>query len=269
MKIKRMKSVLITGGSSGIGEAFAVKLASGGHNILLIARSADKLKSVCDRLMGTFNIDAQFIAADLTRKGSDLVIYEETVKRGIEVEWLINNAGIGSGGDFIEDELPGITEMMYLNMTAMVSLTHRFLPQMRERRSGKIINTGSMAGFGPIPYMCVYAASKNFVAAFTEALAEENDRFGVQVVLLCPGATETNFFDAAGIGPERKTSFAPKHLETPEQVVTAAMSGIKKEEKVIISGFRNRIMRRLMYLIPNSLGLALYGTQMRRKLNYE
>ncbi len=262
-----MKVTLITGASGGIGEAFAQRLAAEKHNLLLVARSESKLQLLCEELMAKHRINAQYVAVDLTKLDADKMLFEETEKRGLEIDWLINNAGIGSGGDFLEYDLKSILEMMHLNMDAMVALTHQFLPQMRARKSGKIINVGSMAGFGPIPYMNVYAATKNFVRAFTEALQEENKLFNVQTMLLCPGATETGFFDAAKIGADRKSSFSSKKLETPEQVVASALKGIKNNTKVVVSGTQNKLVRRILHFIPNSIGLPLFGKQMRANLN--
>lgn len=262
-----MKVTLITGASAGIGEAFAKRLAAEKHNLLLIARSENKLQLLCEELIAKHSISAQYIAVDLTKPDADKIIFEEAEKRGFEVEWLINNAGIGSGGDFLEYDLKSIMDMMHLNMDTMVTLTHRFLPQMRARKNGKIINVGSMAGFGPIPYMNVYAATKNFVQAFTEALQEENRLFNIQTMLLCPGATETNFFEAAKIGADRKSSFSSKELETPEQVVESALKGIKKNKRITISGTQNKIVRRILHFVPNSIALSLFGKQMRKQLN--
>jgi len=157
--------------------------------------------------------------------------------------------------------------MMHLNMDAMVALTYRFLPQMRARKSGKIINVGSMAGFNPIPYMTVYAASKAFVQSFTEAVAEENKPYNIQTMLLCPGATETNFFEAAQIGADRKSSFSSKKLETPQQVVKSALEGIRKHKRIIISGTQNKLVQRILHFIPNTIGLPLFAKRMRAQLN--
>jgi len=262
-----MKVTLITGASAGIGEAFAKQLAAEKHNLLLVARSKNKLRVLCDALIAEHNIQAQYIVVDLVKPDADKTLFEETEKRGLQIDWLINNAGIGSGGDFLEHDLKSEMDMMHLNMDAMVALTHRFLPQMRARKSGKIINVGSMAGFGPIPYMNVYAASKAFVQSFTEALQEENRLFNIQTMLLCPGATETNFFEAAKIGPDRKSSFSSKELETPKQVVASALKGIKNHKRITISGTQNKLVRRILHFIPNSIGLPLFGKQMRANLN--
>ncbi|RKR80742.1 hypothetical protein BDD43_0876 [Mucilaginibacter gracilis] len=261
-----MKVTLITGASGGIGKAFAERLASENHNLVLIARSEEKLKALCGQLSTKHKISVTYIAADLTQSGSDQLIADEILKRNFQVDWLINNAGSGSGGDLLEYSLEEYQNMMNLNMNAMVALTYRFLPKMRAEKNGTIINVGSMASFNPIPYMNVYAASKGFVKYFTQALWEENRLFGVKVMLLCPGATETGFFDSANIGADRKSSFSSKKLETPEQVVASAMKGLNQGKIITISGFQNKISRFVISLIPTQLGLKLVGNMMRKNL---
>lgn len=261
-----MKVTLITGASGGIGEAFAKRLAKEKHNLLLIARSETRLRALCNELTAAHGVAVQYIAIDLAKPGSDQQIADEVGRRGLEITWLINNAGIGTGGDLLEYDLEDYRNLMHLNMDAVVALTYRFLPAMRAAKSGVVINVGSMAGFGPIPYMSVYAASKGFVQSFTEALWEENRLYGIRVMLLCPGATETGFFDAAKIGIDRKASFSSKKLETPGQVVETAMRGLQSTKIIAVSGFQNRLLRRIVSLIPVRLGLKLWGTQMRKNL---
>ncbi|GAB3942877.1 SDR family oxidoreductase [Spirosoma harenae] len=261
-----MKVTLITGASGGIGEAFARRLANDKHNLVLVARSEDKLKALCQQLNTQYAISAQYIAVDLAKAGSDQLIADEIAKRGLEVNWLINNAGIGTGGDFLEYSLEEYWNMMHLNMDAMVALTYRFLPQMRARKRGTIINVGSMASFGAIPYMNIYAATKGFVKYFTEALWEENRPYNIQTMLLCPGATETGFFDAAKIGSDRKSSFSTRNMETPEQVVESAMRGLENGSIVTISGFQNKLSRFFLPLIPTRFGLKFWGDMMRKNL---
>src|SRR5918911_1610120 len=192
-----MKTTLITGASSGIGEAFARRLAAEGENVLVVARSEDKLASLCNELGRAHNVNAQYVALDLTERDAGSRLFEETEKRGLEVELLINNAGFGSTGDFLSLPLERYLEMIDLNIKALVDLTYRYLGPMRERKRGAIINVASTAAFQPVPFMATYAATKAFVLSFSEALWEENRERGVKVLALCPGVTDTNFFEAA------------------------------------------------------------------------
>lgn len=264
-----MKVTLITGASGGIGAAFAHQLAAQKHDLFLVARSADRLQALCTQLETLYGIKAHFMAIDIAQPGSEQQIAREALSKGMVVNWLINNAGIGSGGDILEYSLEDYQHMMQLNMNAMVALTYQFLPQMRKDRDGVIVNVGSMAGFNPIPYMNVYAATKGFVMYFTQALWEENRLYNVRTLLLCPGATETGFFDAAGIGSDRKATFSSKTMETPEQVVAAAMKGLKSNAFVTISGLHNRIAYRLLRLVPKKMMMMLAGNMFRKKLNFK
>jgi hypothetical protein len=255
-----MNVTLITGASSGIGEAFAHRLAAEGHHLLLVARSEPKLRALCDELTRTHGITAQYLAVDLVKPEADRHLFEETERRGLTVDWLINNAGIGSAGDFTRLDPSSERDLVTLNVTALLALTHRYLPAMRERRRGTVINVGSMAGFQPVPFMAAYAATKAFVRSFTEALAEENRPFNVRVLLLVPGATETNFFQAAHV---RKSAIGVGQTQTPEEVVAAALSGLRRGRRVAISGFKNYLASRLTYLVPNAWITRAMGRQFR------
>src|SRR5215203_1491276 len=174
-----MKFTLITGASGGIGEAFARKLAAEKHNLVLVARTEDKLHQLCDELMLKHGITAHYVALDLTGFEADKKLFEETERHGFEVDWLVNNAGFGSMGDFAELDLERELEMVSLNIMALVALTHRYLEKMRQRKSGVIINVSSTASFQAIPFMATYAATKAFVTSFSEAVAEENRPFNI------------------------------------------------------------------------------------------
>jgi len=246
-----MKTALITGASGGIGEALATKLAGRKYNLLLVARNAERLEKECSQLADSFGIDAQYIAADLSKPGAAEEIFAETVRRGLEIDMLINNAGIGSGGQFSELPLQSELELLQLNISSLVALTHLFLPRMQQRRSGTIINVASMAGFMPIPYMATYAASKMFVRSFTEAITEECKPYNIHVMLLIPGLTRTNFNKAAGIENRAESSY-DNSTQTPGQVAEEAMKALNKGKHVIVSGKRNRLMSKLTALVPDS-----------------
>jgi len=256
-----MRTALITGASSGIGEEFARRLAARGHDLVLAARSEDKLHELCDELMLKHKITAHYFAVDLSQPNADALLYEETERHGFEIEWLINNAGYGSGGDFavldIEKEL-GIID---LNIRAVVALTHRYLKKMRERKSGTIINVSSAASFQPIPFMATYAASKAFVSSFTEAVAEENRPYGIRIMALCPGSTETNFFAASDI--DRAINM--KGQQTAEEVVDTALAAIEKGKSKVVSGWSNFIAAVGATYMPNKITSRIISKALRSR----
>jgi len=260
-----MKATLITGASSGIGEAFARRLAAEGHNLVLVARSKDKLHRLCDELMIEHQITAHYVAVDLIDFEADQRLFDETEKYNLEVDWLINNAGFGSMGDFAQLNLESELEMIGLNVMALVALTHRYLRKMRERGSGTIINVASTASFQPVPFMATYAATKAFVRSFSEAIAEENRPFNINVLALCPGPTETNFFEAANIGTNVKDAFMKKGMQTSEAVVEAALTALGRGKSVAVSGWTNWLMARLGNFVPNSLITRAVGGVLRPK----
>ncbi len=254
-----MKATLITGASGGIGEAFARRLAAKGHNLVLVARSEDKLRALGDELQKKHQITAEYVAVDLTERDADKLLFDETEKNAIEVDWLINNAGFGSMGDFAKLDLEHELGMVDLNISALVALTHRYLAGMRERRRGTVINVSSAAGFQPIPFMATYAATKAFVTSFSEAIAEENRPYGVQVLALCPGSTETNFHAAAGM--DRAMGF--KGQETVEDVVDTAMKAVAAGRTKVVSGWTNWLVASGVNFLPNSLITRVMGKGMR------
>ncbi|MEP7213426.1 MAG: SDR family oxidoreductase [Acidobacteriota bacterium] len=256
-----MKVTLITGASSGIGEAFARRLAAEGHNLLLVARSEQKLRDLCDELKREYKITAHFVAIDLIEFEADERLFAETEKHGLEVDLLINNAGFGSAGDFAALDLERELEMINLNICALVALTHRYLKQMRERKGGTIINVSSAAGFQPLPFMATYAATKAFVTSFTEAVAEENRPFGIHVMALCPGSTKTNFFAASGI--DRPVQV--KGQQTVDDVIETAMKALNGSRSKVVSGWANYLASLSTNFVPNKLITRVVGKALRSK----
>jgi short-subunit dehydrogenase len=253
-----MNTTLITGASSGIGEVFARKLAARGRNVLLVARSEDKLITLCNELGRSNSIRAQYVALDLSKPESPARLFEEAEKRGLFVDMLINNAGFGSMGEFAKLDLARELNMIDLNIKSLVELTYRFIQPMLERRQGTIINVASTAAFQPVPFMATYAATKAFVLSFSEALWEENRPHGVKIMALCPGVTDTNFFEASrGRKPPARVS------QTPEEVVDTALRGLARNKSHIISGWTNFLMTQSERLAPRSLITRVAGRMMR------
>jgi len=254
-----VNTTLITGASSGIGEVFARKLAAGGHNLLLVARSEEKLINLCNELGRIKSTRAQYVAMDLSEPDAPARLFEETQRRGLEIDFLINNAGFGSMGDFAKLDPQRELDMIDLNVRSLVELTHRFLTPMRERKRGSIINVASTAGFQPVPFMATYAATKAFVLSFSEALWEENRPHGVKVMALCPGVTDTNFFEASRMQrPPARIS------QTAADVVDTALRGLARGKSSVISGWTNFLMVESERLAPRSLVLRTAGMVLRK-----
>ena len=253
-----MNTTLITGASSGIGEAFARKLAARGHNLLLVARTEEKLIALCNELGRSANIRAQFVAMDIAEKGAPQQLFEETIKRDFQIDFLVNNAGFGSMGDFAKLDLDRELGMIDLNVRALVELTYRFLQPMRERKSGAIVNVASTAGFQAVPFMATYAATKAFVLSFSEALWEENRPHGIHVMALCPGVTQTGFFEASQM--DRPPA---RIVQTPEEVVDTALRAIKRGKSSVICGWTNFLAVEAERVVPRNFILRAMGSVLR------
>ncbi|BDA74458.1 short-chain dehydrogenase/reductase SDR [Calothrix sp. PCC 7716] len=244
-----MTTALITGASGGIGKAFAEELAARNNNLVLVARSEEKLHQLASELQAKHDIEIDVIVKDLSEAGSTEHVFDYTRNQGITIDTLINNAGFGDYGDFAERDSQRQIQMIQLNVLALVDLTHKYLPLMRQRRSGDIINIASIAAFQPIPYMSVYAASKAFVLSFSESLWAENRTLGVRVLCVCPGPIDTNFFTAAKFPP----TIAAKNTQITkvETVVRDTLQGLERGESVVVSGgLTSHLIPKLSRLVP-------------------
>ena len=247
-----MKTALITGASFGIGETFARELASRQNNLVLVARSADKLEQLASELREQYNIQADVIVQDLTGSEATRSVFEVVSEKGLAIDLLINNAGFGDYGIFTERKLEKQLQMIQLNITALVELTYLFLPQMKARGEGGIINVSSIAGFQPLPYMSVYAATKAFVLSFSEALWAENKQTGVSILALCPGATESNFPNVAEF--PQSFSEANVKLTSAEEVVKDALSALEKNESTLVTGgLSNQLIVNIPRFLPRDI----------------
>jgi hypothetical protein len=253
-----MNTALITGASSGIGEAFARKLTALGRNVFLVSRSEDKLIALCNELGRSKSVRAQYLSIDLSQPDAPAKLFAEIEKRGLIVDLLINNAGFGAMGDFARLDLTRQLNMIDLNIKGLVELTHRFLQPMRQRGQGAIINVASTAGFQPVPFMAAYSATKAFVLNLSEALWEENRTFGVHVMALCPGVTETNFFEASQM--ERPPM---RVAQSPEDVVETALRALARKKRLVISGWTNLLMIEAERFVPRSLIVRVTGRSLR------
>jgi short-subunit dehydrogenase len=242
------KCALVTGASSGIGEEFAQALASRGADLILVARSEEKLKAQAKELADQHRVQTAAITSDLTKSDAAEILFHEVQSRGRPVDLVVNCAGFGTYGRF--DEIPADREHeeLLLNVVAVVDLTHHFIADMVERRSGAVVNVASTTAFVPTPYMATYSASKAFILAFSEALwAEYRDR-GIRVLAVCPGATKTRFFDVVG------TTEAQWGIPgTPSQVVAAAFNALDRGRPTVVPGWFNQLYVNLPRFLPRSV----------------
>jgi uncharacterized protein len=242
-------SSLITGASSGIGEAFARALAARGSNLILVARSKDKLQRLAGELSTRHGVEAVPLPFDLSEPQAARKLAETLRAQRLDVEMLINNAGFGGRGEFWNLPLDRQAEMFRLNAEAVVDLTHALLPPMIERRFGGVIYVSSITGFQPIPYAGLYAATKAFVTSFSMALSEELRPYGIRVVTLCPGGTRTSFYE---IGERGKASF-PGNAQAPAEVVRAALNGLDRGGGMVVPRFSNKLTVSVQRLLPRTL----------------
>lgn len=240
------KTVLVTGASYGIGEAFARRLAVDGANLILTARSVDRLEALAEELRSQFHITVTVLKSDLAEPSAPQRLFEAIQAQSLQVDLLINNAGFGAVGDFADVPLDRQLEMIQVNVSALVALTHLFLPSMLQRRSGGIIQLASTASFQGVPYFATYSGTKSFILTFSEALWAECQPFGVRVLAVCPGPTGTHFQSVAGTENVRR----PVKMQTPEEVVEVSLRALAANRSFVVSGFGNSVMVFLERFIP-------------------
>lgn len=243
---------IVTGASGGLGWEFAQLLAQGGHDLVLVARSADKLESNASTLRAKYGVDASIIAMDLSRPGAASEIFAQVP----ECDVLVNNAGFANNGAFAKLSEETIVSEVNLNVVALTELTRLYLPGMLARKSGRIMNVASTAGFLPGPNMAVYYATKAYVISFSEALAEEIRGSGVTVTVLCPGATETGFADRAGVH-STLLFLAPK--ADAASVARAGIAGMMRGKRMVIPGISNQVVAMLPRISPRRLVAWISG----------
>jgi hypothetical protein len=251
----KTRTVLITGASGGIGYELTKLFARGGYNLVLVARSADKLNRAAAELQGKFGVGVETVALDLTEAQAARFVFDQLQREGVAVDVLVNNAGFGEYGEFAEMGEEEILGQIQLNVTVLTHLTRLFLPGMLGRRSGKIMNVASTAAFQPGPLMAVYYATKAYVLSFSEALANEVAGAGVVVSCFCPGATETDFAKRAGIEDSRL--FKKIGAMSAEAVARDGYRGLIAGRTVVISGARNWLVAESVRFAPRKVVTAI------------
>ena len=245
-------AALVTGASSGIGEAFARQLAARGYRVALVARGEDRLRT----LAGELGDGAEVFVCDLADAAARERLATDVEARGLRVEVLVNNAGFGVYKDFAESDRDREIEQARVNVEAVVDLTHRFLPQMIARARGAVINTASTAAFQPIPGNAGYAAAKAYVLALSEALHEETRKTGVTVTALCPGPVHSGFQEASQAQDFAKTLPKPMWRE-PDVVARAALKGADRGKRLVVPGAPNRISGAMARVSPRPVLLRM------------
>ncbi|MFF0968103.1 SDR family NAD(P)-dependent oxidoreductase [Streptomyces sp. NPDC003703] len=254
-------TALVTGASSGLGTEFAAQLAARGHDLVLVARSRDRLEEVAAELARVHGVKTHVVVQDLARPDAGRQVARELADRGIHVDLLVNNAGFGTGGRFEEIGPERDHDLLMVNVVALVDLTHALLPGMLERGTGAVLNVGSTAGYQPSPYLSVYSASKTFVLNFSMALREEVRGRGVRVTALCPGPVETRFFEVLGT----RDAAVAGSFTTPEPVVRAALAALDRNRAYVTPGLGNALMAHLTPRRPRTL-VARVGERICRKV---
>jgi hypothetical protein len=249
----RGTTALITGASAGLGAEYAARFAARGADLVLVARREDRLRDLADALEREHGITATVVALDLSDADAAAVLRRELDGLGIAIQTLVNNAGFGMKGAFVDAEPDRIAAMVQVNIASLVGLTREFLPDLVRAGVGALVNIASNAAFQPCPSMAVYGASKAFVLSFTEALAHETRESGLSVVAVCPGATATEFFEVVG-----ESAFTGGHYQSVAQVVTRTLHELDRRDTPpsFVSGVQNAILAKLATIVPRRVALA-------------
>jgi uncharacterized protein len=253
----RGQTALITGASSGIGTAYARAFAARGADLILVARREEKLRELATELEA-IGRTVTVIPLDLQVPGAGAALAEQVAQRGLTVDVLVNNAGFGMHGALAEADPDRLTALVQLNCVSIVDITRQFLPGMLARRRGTVINIASTAAFQPVPHMATYGASKAFVLSFTEALWAEARPAGVHVIAVCPGATETQFFDVVGTDDAQVG-----RRRTPEQVVATTFAALERGRPSVVDGTANAALARFSGLAPRKTVIRVTERAMR------
>ena len=258
-----LKTALVTGASSGIGLEFAKLLAREGHDLVLVARRREVLEGLAQELAVKQGVAVRVIAKDLAAPNSAAEIFAELETERIDIDVLVNNAGLGLHGRFWETDLDRQIEIIQVNVEALTALTGRFLPGMVARGRGRIVNVASTAAFQPGPYMAAYYATKAYVLSFSEALAVELSDTGVTVTALCPGPTETEFQAAAGL--EDTLLFKGPLVMDAAKVARLGWAAAKLGKRVVIPGLANKLLKEIVRFSPRRLATTVAGRMQKKR----
>jgi len=253
---------LVTGATSGIGYELAKLFARDGYNLVIVARSEDELNSKQQEFSSTYGIKVVPIAKDLFEPTAAEELYQEVKNQGITVNVLVNDAGQGQYGHFIDSDLQRLIQIIQLNVISFTALTHLFLKDMVARNEGKILQLASIASQTPGPWQAVYHATKAYVLSLTEAIITEIKDTNVTMTALQPGATDTDFFNKADM-LDSKILQDPSKLSDPAEVARDGYEALMKGDDKIISGFKNKVQTTMAGLMPESMASSQMEKQQR------
>jgi uncharacterized protein len=248
-----MATALITGASSGIGLEFAKTMAADNNNLVLVARNEAKLNELAIELKTKYGISVKVIAADLSKMDEVQKVYDTCKSENIQIDYLVNNAGMGDFGFFVERNWDMQEQMIDVNVKSLTKMCRLFIPDMVNRKSGKVLNVASTASFQPGPTMAVYYATKSYVLFFSEAIYNELQGTGVSVTCLCPGPTESGFKEVASL--EESNLFKGKKLPTSKKVAEFGYKAMMKNKMTVIHGFMNTLMATSIRFTPRKIAL--------------
>ena len=260
----RGRTALVTGASSGIGVAFVQALAAKGMNVILVARSADRLRQLADEISTKHSVRTEVVVADLSEGSAAEAVRAAVERRSLAVDLLVNNAGFATHGLFEDIPAKRDHDEVMVNVAAVVGLTHAFVPGMLARGGGAVINVASTAAFQPLPFMAVYGATKAFLVSFSYALAEEYRDRNIRVLALCPGPTETNFFEVVG-----SKQAAVGRLRSAEQVVATGLRALEKGRSFAVDGVGNAVSGFLARMLPSGFTAKMAGRITRPRKNLD
>lgn len=233
-----MGFVLITGSSKGIGKALANEFASRGYDVILVARTEEKLIKEAERLRQKYQVQVQYLSQDLYEPESAERIFEWCLENNYQINILVNNVGFGLHGYFEKMKKEDLQKIIHLNLSLVVNLVHLFLPSLKKIPGSHILNVSSTAAFQPVPYLAVYSATKAFVNSFTQALREELLETNINVSCLAPGPTDSEFFNESGV--DQSLDLSHVKME-PEEVAAKAVDGLFEKKDLIVPGFSNKL----------------------------
>jgi len=248
-ELKKPNYVLITGGTSGIGYELAKLFAQEGYNLVIVARDLAELENTAAGFSQQYEVEVVKICKDLFDTRNAFALYEEVLDKGIEVSILVNDAGQGQYGKFIDTDIQRELDIIQLNISSLVVLTKLFVKDMLQRGNGKILNLSSIASKVPGPFQSVYHGTKAFVQSFTEAIRAELEDCGITVTALLPGATDTDFFNKAGM--QESKIVQEGQLDDPAKVARDGFDALMSGDDKVVSGFKNKMQLAMSSITPD------------------